>query len=106
MADCLSRWAYPAGKAWMDISSHGDAEETEEAKRIIEMEQVMEQEGVKCFVVMANGTDLAKFRGACVQAIREEILEQWMVAPVELVRSVLTEDWSDDYAASEHWSKY
>ena len=106
MADCLSRWAYPAGKAWMDISSHGDAEETEEAKRIIEMEKVMEQEGVKCFVVMANRTDMAKFRGARVQAIREKTLEQWMVAPVELVRSVLTEDWSDDYAASEHWSKY
>ena len=66
----------------------------------------MEQEGVKCFVVMANGTDLAKFRGARVQAIREETLKQWMVAPVELVRSVLTEDWSDDYAASDHWSKY
>ena len=106
VADCLSRWAYPAGKAWMDISSHGDAEETEEAKHIIEMEKVMEQEGVKCFVVMANRTDLAKFRGARVQASREETLEQWMVAPVELVRSVLTEDWSDDYAASEHWSKY
>ena len=106
VADCLSRWPYPAGKAWMDISSHGDAEETEEAKRIIEMEKAMEQEGVKCFVVMANCTDLAKFRGARVQAIREETLEQWMVAPVELVRSVLTEDWSDDYAASEHWSKY
>ena len=106
VADCLSRWAYPAGRAWMDISSHGDAEETEEAKRIIEMEKAMEQEGVKCFVVMANRTDLAKFRGARVQAIREETLEQWMVAPVELVRSVLTEDWSDDYAASEHWSKY
>ena len=29
-----------------------------------------------------------------------------MVVPVELVRSVLPEDWSDDYAASEHWSKY
>ena len=106
MADCLSPWAYPAGKAWMDISSHGDAEETEEAKRIIEMEKAMEQEGVKCFVVMANRTDLAKFRGARVQAIRGETLEQWMVAPVELVRSVLTEDWLDDYAASEHWSKY
>ena len=106
VADCLSRWAYPAGKAWMDISSHGDAEETEEAKRIIDMEKVMEQEGVKCFVVMANRTDLAKFRGARVQAIREETLEQWMVAPVELVRSVVTEDWSDDYAASEHWSRY
>ena len=106
VADCLSRWAYPAGKAWMDISSHGDAEETEEAKRIIEMEKAMEQEGVKCFVVMANCTDLAKFWGARVQAIRDETLEQWMVAPVELVRSVLTEDWSDDYAASDHWSKY
>ena len=106
MADCLSRWAYPAGKAWMDISSHEDAEETEEAKRIIEMEKAMEQEGVKCFRVMANRTDLAKFRGARVQAIREDTLEQWMVAPAELVRSVLTEDWLDDYAASEHWSKY
>ena len=106
MADCLSRWAYPAGKAWMDISRHGDAEETEEAKRIIEMEKAMEQEGLKCFVVMANRTDLAKFRGARVQAIREETLEQWMVATVELVGSVLTEDWSDDYAASDHWSKY
>ena len=71
----------------MDISSQGDAEETEEAKRIIEMEKAMEQEGAKCFVVIANRTDLAKFRGAGVQAIREETLEQWMVAPVELVRS-------------------
>ena len=62
----------------------------------------MEQDGVKCFVVMANGTDLAKFWGARVQAIGEETLEQWMVAPVELVRSVLTDDWSDDYAASDH----
>ena len=69
VADCLSRWAYPAGKAWMDISSHGDAGESEEAKRIIEMEKAMEQEGVKCFVLMANRTDLAKFRGARVQAI-------------------------------------
>ena len=29
-----------------------------------------------------------------------------MVAPVELVRSLLTDDWSDDYAASDHWSRY
>ena len=106
MANCLSRWAYPADTALMDISSHGDAEETKEAKRIIEMEKAMEQEGVKCLVVMANRTGLAKFRGARVQAIREETLEQWMVAPIELVRSVLTEDWSDDYAASDHWSRY
>ena len=48
----------------MDISSHGEAEETEEAKLIIEMEKAMEQEGVKCFVVMANRTHLARLRGA------------------------------------------
>ena len=64
---------------------HG-TEEIEEAKRIIEMEKAMEQEGVKCFVVIASRTDLAKFPGARVQAIREETLEQWMMAPVELVR--------------------
>ena len=40
-ADCLSCWAYPAGTAWMDISSHGDAEESEEAKRIIELEKAI-----------------------------------------------------------------
>ena len=106
VADFLSGWAHPVGKALMDISSHGDAEETEEAKRIIQMDKAMVQEGVKCFVVMANRTDLAEFRGARVQAFREETLEQWMVAPVELVRSVLTEDWWDDYAASDHLSRY
>ena len=65
----------------------------------------MEQDGVKCFVVMTNRRDLAKFRGARVQFIREETLNQWMVAPVELVQSVITEDWSDDYAVSEHWGR-
>ena len=33
------------------------------AKRIAGMEKAMEQEGVKCFVVMAKRTDLAKFQG-------------------------------------------
>ena len=42
VADCFSRWAYPAGKAVMDISSHGDAEEADEAKRIFELEKTME----------------------------------------------------------------
>ena len=53
VADCLSCWAYFAGKAWMDISSHGDAEETEEAKRIIELEKAMEGGAIQCFLVMA-----------------------------------------------------
>ena len=45
MADCLSRWAYPASKGMQDISAHGDEAETAEAKRIIEMERLMEEEG-------------------------------------------------------------
>ena len=28
------------------------------------------------------------------------------MAPIEYVESVLMEDWSEDYAASEHWNKY
>ena len=53
VADCLSRWAYPASKGMQDISAHGDEAETAEAKKIIEMERLMEEEDVKCFVVMA-----------------------------------------------------
>ena len=59
VADCLSRWAYPAGKDWMDVSSHGDAEETKEAKRIIELEKAMEEDDTKCFVVMASKAELS-----------------------------------------------
>ena len=54
MADCLSRWAYRA-KALMDISMHCDAEETAEAKRIIESEAE-----AKCFVVMGSRAELAQ----------------------------------------------
>ena len=53
VADCPSRWAYPASKGMTDVFAHGDEAETAEAKRIIEMERLMEEEGVKCFVVMA-----------------------------------------------------
>ena len=42
VADCLSGTAYSAGKAWIDISSHGDAEQTGEARRIIDMGKAME----------------------------------------------------------------
>ena len=29
-----------------------------------------------------------------------------MVAPVELVKPVLREDWLEDYTASKHWGRY
>ena len=41
VADCLSRWAYPASKGMTDVSAHGHEAETAEAKRIIEMERLI-----------------------------------------------------------------
>ena len=106
VADCLNRWAFPRGhgmdehiQPWGRRGDRGGQTHHRDGEG-------HGARGVKCFVVMANRTDLAKFLGARVQAIGEETNEQWMVAPVELVRSVLTKDWSDDYAASEHWSRY
>ena len=52
--NCLSRWAHPARKARKNISMHGDAEETAEAKRIIEAERLLEKGEAKCFVVMGS----------------------------------------------------
>ena len=43
-ADCLSRWAYPASKAFRDISKHGSEKATEEMKKIIEEEKREEEE--------------------------------------------------------------
>ena len=60
VADCLGRWAYPAGKTWMDISSQGDAEETEDAKRIIALERAMEEGDTKCFVVMESKAEASQ----------------------------------------------
>ena len=69
VADCLSRWAYPAGKAWMDISSYGDAEETEEATRIIELKKAIAEGDTKCFVVMASKAELSQRRDARVRVL-------------------------------------
>ena len=53
VADCLSRWAYPTSKGMTDVSSHGGEAETAQAEKIIDMERMMEEKDVKCFVVMA-----------------------------------------------------
>ena len=72
MADCLSRWAYPASKGMTDVSTHGDEAETAEAKRIIEMERLMEEEGVKYFVVMAADAPLGRRMGRAVRVLAPE----------------------------------
>ena len=90
----------------MDISSHGDAEDLEEAKRIIELEKALEEGDTKCFVVMASKAELSQRRYARLRVLMEESLEECLMAPIEYVESVLMEDWSEDYAAPEHWNKY
>ena len=72
VADRLSRWAYPASKGMQDISAHGDEAETAEAKRIIEMERLMEEEGAKCFVVMAADAPLASRVSRAVSVLAPE----------------------------------
>ena len=44
IADILSRWAYPASKAWRDISNHGSEEDLKAVKEIIEEEEMEERE--------------------------------------------------------------
>ena len=88
LADCLSCWAYPAGKAWMDISSHGDAEETEQANRIIQLEKAIGKYDTKCFVVMASKAELSQRRDARVRVFKEETLQECFMAPIEYVECV------------------
>ena len=98
VADCLSRWAYPASKGMTDVSAHGDEAETAEAKRVIEMERLMEEEGVKCFVVMAADAPLGRRMGRSVRVLAPEGAESDKHL---FSKSCLQDDWTDDYAKSE-----
>ena len=98
VADCLSRWAYPASKGMTDFSANGDEAETAEAKRIIEMERLMEEEGVKCFAVMAADAPLGRRMGRAVRVLAPEGAESDKHLFPE---SCLQDDRTDDYARSE-----
>ena len=98
VADCRSRWAYPASKGMTDISAHGDEAETAEAKKIIERERLMEEEGFKCFVVMAADAPLGTRMGRAVRVLAPDGAESDKHLFPE---SCLQDDWTDDYAKSE-----
>ena len=53
----------------MDIPMHGNAQETAEAKRIIEEQRLLEKGEAKCFLVMGSCAELAQVRDAKVQAV-------------------------------------
>ena len=98
VADCLSRWAYPASKGTTDVSAHGDEAETAEATRIIEMERLMQEEGVKCFVVMAADAPLGTRMGRAVRVLAPDGAES---DKHHFPESCLQDNWTDDYAKSE-----
>ena len=98
VADCVSRLAYPASKGIRDLSAHGAEAETAEAKKIIDMEGMMEEEGVKCFVVMASEVPL---RRTVSRAVRVRAPEGAESDKHLFPESCLQDDWTDDYAKSE-----
>ena len=72
VAECLSRWAYPVGTGMVDFSAHGDEAETAEAEKIIDMERMMEEEGIKCFVVIAAEAPLRRTVSRVVRVLAPE----------------------------------
>ena len=98
VADCLSRLAFPASKGMTNVSAHGDEAETAEAKRIIEMERLMEEEGVKCFVVIAADAPLRTRMGRADRVLAPEGAQSDKHLFPE---SCLREKSTDDYAKSE-----
>ena len=70
----------------MDIFSHGDTEETEEAKQIIELKKAMEEGDIKCFVVMASKAELSQRPNARIRVLMEETMEECLMAPIQVGR--------------------
>ena len=68
----LSRWAYPASKGMTDMSAHSDGAETAEAKKTIDMERLMEEDGIKCFVVMAAEGPLGRRASRAFRVLARE----------------------------------
>ena len=98
VAACLSRWAHPSSKGMTDVSAHSDEAETAEAKRIIEMERRMGEEGVKCFVLISADAPLGTRMGRAVRVLAPDGAESDKHLFPE---SCLQDDWTDDYAKSE-----
>ena len=77
VADALSRWAYPASKAFADTSIHGSEQDAEEMEALIQEEL---REGRCCEVffvsdVMASLLDHARDRIASLEASSPQ--ERW-----------------------------
>ena len=75
VADCLSRQAHPGRKGMTVVSAHRDEAETAEAKKIMDMDRMMEEKGVQCFVVMAKDVLLGRRVSRAVRVLTPECAE-------------------------------
>ena len=98
VADCLSSRTYPASKGMTDVSVHGDEAETAEARKIIDMEHMMEEEGLECFFVMAADAPLGRRVSRAVRVLAPEGAESDKHL---FPQSCFQPDWTDDYGKSE-----
>ena len=104
VADCLSRCTYLASKGMTDVSAHGDEPQTAEAKKLIDMERMTEEDGVKCFVVMAADPCVGGRVSRAVPVLPQEGAESYKYVFPDLC---LWDDLTDDYVESEAFeSKY
>ena len=57
-------------------------------------------------MVIGSRAELAQVGDANVQAVAVQMMKEDMVRAIERVQLVFMEDWSNDYANSDHWPKY
>ena len=98
MADCLSWSAYPASKGMMEVSAHGDKAVTAQAKKITDMERMMDEDGVKWLVVMAADAPFERNVGRAVGVLAPEgaVCDRHLFP-----ESCLQDNWTDIYSDSE-----
>ena len=110
IADVLSPWVDPSGRALQDVSIHRDAKEMEVAKRPIALsthwEEGMIDPEVKCFVVQLKGAPTAHMICSVVASVRTNARQSApSVPPVfSADTDVVTQDWGRTYAKSPDFS--
>ena len=81
-----------------EVSAHGDGAQTAEAKKTIDMERLMEEDGVKCFVVVPADAPLGRRASRAFRVLAPKGAECDKHLFPELC---LQDDYIDDYAKSE-----
>ena len=72
VADRLNSWAPSASKGVIDVSVHADELQPAEAKKISDIERIMEEEGMYCFVHIPADARLIRRLDLAIHALALE----------------------------------